>query len=211
METTHSDDRSILRIDFTANQSLQRPDNAGGQNYGVFGGLGIGAVAADSAHLDVDTIDVGEGKTRGISNGSGGKLSRVVKPDDIIGFWKPRVQAVREHRPRTRTDFFGRLQYHHQCARPFVLVDDQLPRGADPARHMRVMAAGMHHAGFNTRFADALYFRRVRQAGLFDHRQPVHVSTDHHHRTSAVFHHRDNTGLSDFFGYGKAKTFGLRR
>jgi hypothetical protein len=64
MEAAYGYHRRILRIDLTADQSLQRTDNPRRQHDRVFCGVRIGSVATNAAHLNVDAINVGECKAR---------------------------------------------------------------------------------------------------------------------------------------------------
>ena len=76
---------------------------------------------------------------------------------------------------------------------------------------MRVMAAGVHDPGFSTGLADALYLRSIRQAGLLDHRQGIHIGAQHHYRAGSVFKNGDNASLADFLRNCKSKPLCLRR
>src|SRR3546814_8259439 len=64
--------------------------------------------------------------------------------------WEAPEEPVVKHALRPQPQFLGRLADHHQRAGPAILHRRQPPRGADPRRHMDVMAAGMHHRRFET-------------------------------------------------------------
>ena len=67
------------------------------------------------------------------------------------------------------------------------------------------MAAGVHGRLFHVVDVDLPRFRGVRKSGFLLHGQPVHVRAQQNSRAFAVFHDRDNPGLTDAMGYVKAE------
>jgi hypothetical protein len=74
---------------------------------------------------------------------------------------------------------------------------------------MNIMSAGVHHADFFSGRVLYPYVTRVAEAGLFDHRQRVHIGADQETRTGSVFEDRNDTVglasigiLTDALGHG---------
>ena len=161
---------------------------------------------ANALHRDVDAIDVGQREARRVAYRPGRhRRCRVMEGQHVIGLWKPLVQSVFQHRESAETQLFGRLQDHDQRTLPFVLALSQKLRRADEAGHMRVVSAGMHHAGRHTAGGRGHDCARVRQSGLLDNRQTVHIRAQHDSGPVAVFHDGNNAGLSDALGHFEAE------
>ena len=204
-EAAHGDHTRLQRRQLATDQRLQLHHDRTRQHDRVLGRLRIGTVSADALHRDVHTVDIGQRIARRIADRPGGELRGIVESDCVVGLGEAGEQPVFQHRQRALAHLFSGLQDHHQRAAPFVLMVHQLLRCADPRGHMRVMPAGVHHAGFHAGCGRRLDGGGERQPGLFDHRQAVHVRADQHGRPLAVLHHRNHTGLADTFGHLKAQ------
>ena len=69
-----------------------------------------------------------------------------VQGEGVVRLREPLVQPVVEHHPRPGDDLLGRLGDEHHRAGPLVLHRRQHAGGADPAGHVDVVPAGVHHA-----------------------------------------------------------------
>ena len=67
------------------------------------------------------------------------------------------------------------------------------------------MAAGMHDGHFKAINTDLSYGRAVGEARAFLHGQSVHVRTDKHDGTIAIFQHADNAGSANLFSHDHAR------
>ena len=209
LKAADGDHRRVLRIDFAADQGLQRADDTTGQHDRVLGGVRIGAMAANPLYPDIDAVDIGQCKARRIADISGRCAGGIVKGQRIVGLGKTRIKPVLEHRQRALAGFFGRLQDHHQRPRPFVLARHQLPGGGDPSGHVRVVTAGVHHIGVIALPGLRLDGRGKGQPGLLLEWQAVHVGAQQHRRPLAVFHDRHDAGSTHLLGDLEAETPGL--
>jgi hypothetical protein len=128
-----------------------------------------------------------------------------MKTERVIGRAETLPETVVFHRLGAEHAFFCRLHDQHQRAFPIVLSRHHLPCGADEARNVHVMAAGVHHGNDIARDRILLCcFRGIRQSGFFLDRQAVHVGAHHDQGPRTVFQDRDHAGAADVFGDGKA-------
>ena len=58
------------------------------------------------------------------------------------------------------------------------------------------MAAGVHHTDFASTVIFGADFARIRQSGLFFHRQGVKFGAQHHHRAGAVLQNAHDSGAT---------------
>jgi hypothetical protein len=154
-------------------------------------------VAADTANGDVDAVDIGKRIAGSDSDHSGRKRGGVMESNDIIGLGEAGVEPVLKHRRRTGPNFLGGLEDHHQRSRPLVLHRRKTAGGSDPAGHVRVVPAGVHHRRLGAVGQRSNCLGSEGQTGLLVHRERVHVGAKHQHRAWSVFHHRDDTGPAD--------------
>ena len=99
-----------------------------------------------------------------------------------------RLQGI-EGRPFDIDALLGRLQNGDQCARPIATPCDQLAHRADPGRHMRIMATGMHDMRFNAFIGGRDHGACKFKAGLLFDRQAIHVGAQQQGGPRAIFHH----------------------
>ena len=62
---------------------------------------------------------------------------------------------------------------------------------------MRVVPAGVHHAGFHAGGRHGHLFRGERKPGLLHHRQAIHIGTQQDQRAFAVAGHGDDPGPAE--------------
>src|SRR6185312_4375889 len=84
MEAADGDDRRLLRIVLTADEGLQRSDDPRGEDDWVPGVLRIGAMAANALHVDIDRVDIGEGKAARDANRARGKRRAVMESKQVV-------------------------------------------------------------------------------------------------------------------------------
>ena len=72
---------------------------------------------------------------------------------------------------------------------------------ADPAGHVHVMAASVHDADFVAILVARPHLAGVREAGLLDDRQGVHVGADQDGGPGAVLDDADDAVAADFGGH----------
>ena len=126
-----------------------------------------------------------------------GSSGRQCKRQREVGLGKARVKTVLEHVPGAVDGLFGGLADQHDGARPAVAVLGQPSGRADEARHVDVVAAGVHHADVAPGLVASLDLARVGKTGLLDDRQRVHVGANQHHRALAVLEDADDAELAD--------------
>ena len=114
-------------------------------------------------------------------------------------------QTIGEHDPRPGATFFRRLADHHQRAGPLRFLLDQRPRGANPAGHVHVVAAGVHHRDGVAGIIGGGDGAGVGLPGLLTHRQCVHVGAQQHRRPLAVLQHADQPMSAHAGGHFEAQ------
>ena len=197
IEGADGDDACVIRRNLARDQRLKRCDDARGHDDRVFRVLRIRAVAADAGNLDVDAVDIRHHIAGTDAKLTSRKRGIVVQTDDMIGLGEAREQAVLDHAERAEADLLRGLSDHDQRALPVGLAGDEIARGSDPDRHVQVVPAGVHHAGLFTAPGRVARLRGVRQAGLLDERQPVHVGADHERGAGTVLEHCDEAVAAD--------------
>ena len=81
---------------------------------------------------------------------------------------------------------------------PDQVLDGRPATGcADEARHVDVVAAGVHHADVAPGLVTGLHRAGVGKPGLLDNGQGVHVGADQNDGSVAVFEHAHNPELAD--------------
>jgi hypothetical protein len=86
---------------------------------------------------------------------------------------------------------FGRLTDQHQRSVPLALSRSHFASRAQQNGHVQVVAAGVHHAHLLSLRVGGLHRAGVIQAGLFLHRQRIHIRANQQTRPRAILHHRD--------------------
>ena len=203
VEAADCDHCGIERTAFPADQRLQPHHDRARQHDWVFGRMRISPVPAQPAHRDIDAVDVGESKARAHPDHAARQIAGIVECQRIIGLGELGEQAIVKHRLGAEVHFLCRLADHDQRAGPLRLASRQQPRRRDPRGHMRVVSAGVHDAAFHARSGGAAHLGGIGEAGLFDHRQRVHIGTDQHSRAWPIAQHGDDAGLADFFSHLK--------
>ena len=100
-----------------------------------------------------------------------------------------------------RRRFLRRLKNELHRAANFLAQRGEDLRDAHQHRHMRVMAAGVHHASFGSVPLRA-HHALERNVGFFSHGQCVHVRAKRNTRTRlAAFEHPHHAGIGDLFAY----------
>jgi hypothetical protein len=201
MEAADRDNRGFQWIVFAAHESLQGHDDAGGEDDRVLGILRRGAVAAEPLHVDVHRIDVGESKAGRNADYARGKHGGIMKGEQIIRLRKAREQPVVQHGLRAHDEFLAWLQDHDDGAGPLILHRGEAPARTEPCRHVRVMAAGVHHARVHPVERLGPHLRREGKAGLLGDRERVHVGADQQNGAWPILHHGDDAGLADMLGH----------
>jgi hypothetical protein len=154
-------------------------------------------VASLAEDLEVDHVRAREERTGLDADGAGRQRGVVMDGDGEVGAGESRIEAVGEHRHRAGADLFGRLRNHHQRAVPALGVRRQLRRGADPRRHMKVVAARVHDGD---RLAGGVFRRdlaREREAGFFLYGKSVGVGAHHQRGAGAILQDADDARLAD--------------
>ena len=116
------------------------------------------------------------------------QIGFVVKTEREIGFAKSIIEAGLEHCPRSADRFFRRLPDEHDRSRPLILQSLQRACGPDERRHVRIVAAGVHHVNFSAVVILGCDFARVRKSGVFFDRQCIEVGAHQDGRAGAIFH-----------------------
>ncbi len=110
--------------------------------------------------------------------------------DDVIRFAEALVQSIPQHGRRPLHDLLGGLANEDERPVPLALRGRQHLCCAEERRHVDVVSAGVHDPDLLAGGVLRLHRRRVRFAGLLDHRQRVHVRPDVDRRPVAVLQHR---------------------
>ena len=198
-ETEH---RRLQRdVQATTDDALRIRDDGGGGDDGVHAQPRPSAVRLLALHDDAESV--------------GGRHHRAGARADLADV-RARIHMQAEHRFRLEAieqafgqhlrratgfaggrAFFGRLEDEHHFAGKIAAHRGQRLRDAHQDGGMRIMAAGVHHA-------DGLAvvlrrdFRSEGQAGLFGHRQRVHVGAQGDARPGlAAFQYGDDAGMRD--------------
>ncbi len=90
------------------------------------------------------------------------------------------VQTVGEHAPSPADGFLGRLADQENRAAPAVFMLSEPPGRADPAGHVHIVAAGVHHADLTALRVSCFDFACVGKPRLLNHGERVHVGTNKH-------------------------------
>ncbi|AHF67927.1 hypothetical protein PCH70_27740 [Pseudomonas cichorii JBC1] len=159
----------------------------------------------------LDTGDEGIGCRRGAVAAQGEGASSAgsdMQAEDHSGCWMGQ-DTLFDHQLRTaffaqRRTFFSGLEYQFEGAWQFTAMGRKYFGHAESHGHVRVMAAGMHHADFLATGAKVTalvlnaHGRGIRQAGLLDQRQGIHFGPDCHHRSRlAATQYADHAGMGD--------------
>ncbi|KAI1690642.1 hypothetical protein Ddc_24813 [Ditylenchus destructor] len=151
-------------VDASADQRLQRGIELGRARQRVDPPMRLGAVAAAPQQPDREIIHRGQHRPRPDGGDAQRQLRQVVQAiDGIAG--EAAEQPVLHHRERPGQALLGRLEDEVDDAREVARLREVL-RGAEQHGGVRVMAAGMHHAGRVLRWAKSF--------GL-GHGQRIHV------------------------------------
>ena len=128
-------------------------------------------MAAAAADRDVHRVRCRHERPAAEHEGAGRKAGVVVQAEDRVA-GKAFEQPVGNHalRATVAARLFGRLEHQVHGAGE-IAASGEMPCRAEQHRRVAVMPAGMHGASVPA---------RVRQAGLFDDRQGVHVGAQAH-------------------------------
>ena len=159
-----------------ADQCLQCGDHLGGNHDGVHAALGIRAMAAAPADVQhhivagaVDAAGPGEKRPRRIAGVH-------MLTNDNIHRRIPHA-ALAHHQPGVAACFLGRLKEPLHRAPPGVTIFRKPHGGAKGHGGVRIVAAGVHHAG---------PLRSIGQAAVLLNGQRVHIGADSHAGAVAV-------------------------
>ena len=127
-DVADGDDGGLLRRVLAADDGLEHDEEFSGHDDGVLGLLGLGAVAADAAHDDVERGGAGLEGAGDDADLSGGDVGDVVLGDDEVGAAEAIVDVVGEHGAGSVAELFGRLADDHEGAVPLRFLRDELLR-----------------------------------------------------------------------------------
>ncbi len=157
-------------VHLAGDQGLHVDDEVGSSHEGIGAVVGLRCVGGFPFHMDVEAVG-GSHEVAGLqAHHADGELGPYMKAVDFRNV----VQLAALRDVAAAADgcfFFGRLEDQLHGAFEFVLHLVQHGSGAEEDGHVAVVSAGMHLAGV---------LRSEGKAGLFGHRQRVHVCAKSH-------------------------------
>ena len=112
--------------------------------------------------------------------------------EDKVRLGKFRIESSAKHGLCAAHCFFGRLTNQNNGAAPAIPELSEHARCAEKNCHVQVVAAGVHHADFAAAGARHFYVASVREAGIFNDWQCVHVRSNVNDWAGAIFQDSDD-------------------
>ena len=129
----------------------------------------------------------------------------------VVGCAEALPEIILLHHPGAANALLGGLPDQHQGAGPAVSMARHIARRAHQAGDVDVVPAGVHHIDLVAVPVELLRTGGVGQAGLFLHRQTVHIGAHHYQRARAVLQHGHHAGAADTLGHIVARCTQLLR
>ncbi len=168
LEPTHRDDRGVRRVDLPRDDRLDGHDDEAADDDRVDRLVGPGGVRFPPGDADVEGLGGRVHDAVGDHQRSGGEVSVHVPAED-----GPHAveDSGSDHRLRSRADLLGRLKDEPHGGRQIVAPALEKLRRPEQHAHVRVVAAGVHHA---------FVARREGKSGLLVDGQSVEIGPQGH-------------------------------
>ena len=174
LDTTHRCHHRIKHIEAPGNKGLYGLDDFAGHRHWIYRIVRHRAMTAAALQPSEYRVDRSENRTGATCNHARGHLGLHVQCVNRL-WWTIRIQqAFVEHGLGAAWAFLAWLEHKAHAAGYAVTVRMQKMRSTCKHCRVCVVAAGVHTSGF---------LRSKGQAGIFGHRQCIHVAPQQHRRT----------------------------
>ena len=202
LDAANGDYRGALGdIDMAARDTLQRRQDLSGDVDRVHAQPGRGTVGLATGDLDLNAVGGGHEAAAAVAQGAG-IVGPHVQPDNGLGSIRSLEDSLANHQFGAalfsgRSAFLGGLENELHRASEQLAILGQHFRCAHQHGDVSIVATGVHHRDFPAHVFP-LCLRGKGQAGLFQHRQPVHIGAQRNYRARlAAAEGADHAGVGN--------------